>query len=47
MNTNKPVEKQPYEAPAVCDILPVTIVYGGGFDNDSNMENPDDPEGDS
>ena len=39
MNTNKPVDKEPYEVPAVSDILPVTMVYG-----DTDVTSP--PDGD-
>lgn len=44
MNKNKPVDKEPYEVPVICDIQPVTVVSVLGISGDP--DNPDDPEGD-
>ena len=44
MNTNKPVVKEQYEVPAICDILPVTVVCGtdGSVPDDGGNEGGDD-----
>ena len=37
MNRNKVIEKEPYEAPAVLDISPVTVVSVAGNSADDNV----------
>ena len=45
MNKNKPVDKEPYEVPVVCDILPVTVVSVLGTSGDDDGENDPNDEG--
>jgi len=46
MNTNKPVVKEQYEAPAICEIPPVTVMYGtvtdGSVLDDGGNDGADD-----